>query len=475
MNKIVMIQKGILNDLKAFVEIYNETHKPKLKLDVSVFFVGLINELKSHYRVDNLIENEYIPLDSQILKKYHSNSKNYLDFLVGNGILEKRNYSTDKRVSNSYKIVSKYDNDELISYTIEFEKLNQKFNENGLETHQQKKLEFSIEKRPHLMKIFNDDLTIDYKSAYNEIKYLKDTKPRKYNNAMVLINEFKNQVWKASFKRYKSDYRLHTNLTRSPKVLRKHILINNENIIGYDVKTSQPYFFCVILKAILKKDEVLFKKIGATKILNESVIEQLFSLDIDKNELINFVLSVTDEEIDFYDDFATKLDIKIDENGQPYRMVSNFKKNNKGKSRSNQKVVLEPQTKKTFETKRELAKEVVMEIFYSSPNSKVSEAVMFRKAYPSIHKTIKCFYENGIEFSQLLTTIEAFILLDIVAKQISVKYPNMPLGSIHDCLITTTKHQYILNKEMKYLIEEATTLKVKVDFEEWKQQHSTNI
>ena len=141
------------------------------------------------------------------------------------------------------------------------------------------------------------------------------------------------------------------------------------------------------------------------------------------------------------------------------------KKNNKGKSRSNQKEVLEPQTKKTFETKRELAKEVVMEIFYSSPNSKVSEAVMFRKAYPSIHKTIKCFYENGIEFSQLLTTIEAFILLDIVAKQISVKYPNMPLGSIHDCLITTTKHQYILNKEMKYLIEEATTLKVKVDFE----------
>ncbi len=468
-----MIQEGILNDLKAFIDEHNETHRPRLKIDVAVFFISLINELISQYRVEEK-ENEYTPLDSKILKDYHSSYNKYFDFFVKYGILIKQNYGADIGKSNSYKIVDKYTNDELKSYTIQNNKLNDKFNENGLDKDQQKKLEFSIEKRPQLMKVFNNDLTIDYISAYNEIKYLNDLEPRKYNNAMVLINEFKNQVWKASFKPYNSDYRLHTNLTRSPKVLRKHILINNENIIGYDVKTSQPYFFCVVLKAILKKEEALLKKIGATKILNESIIEQLFSLDIDKNELIDFVLSVTDEEIDFYDDFATKLDIKIDENGQPYRMVSNFKKNNKGKSRSNQTEILEPQTKKLFETKRDLAKEVIMEIFYSSPNSKVSEAVMFRNAYPNIHKIIKCFYDNGVKFHQLLTTIEAHILLDVVAKQISIKHPKMPLGSIHDCLVTTTKHQHKLNKEMKYLIKEATTLKVKVDLEDWKQQHFTN-
>jgi hypothetical protein len=460
-----------LDNLKAFVEIYNETHKPKLKLGVTVFFVGLINELKSHFRIDKIIENEFIPLDSQILKKYHSNSKNYLDFLVNFGVLEKQNYSTDKGRSNSYRINDKYKNDELISFDIEYDKLNEKFNENGLDKHQQKKLEFSIDKRPHLMKIFNDKLTIDVDSACNEIKHLNDSEPKRYNNAMVLINEFKNKTWKASFKPYKSDFRLHTNLTRSPKVLRKHILINNENIIGYDVKTSQPYFFCVVLKAILKKDEELLKKIGATKILNESNIEQLFDLEIDRDEVTNFVLSVIDKEVDFYDDFATKLDIKIDENGQPFRMISNFKKNNQINSRSKQKEDLEPQTKKSFDTKRNLAKEVVMEIFYSSPNSKTNEAAMFRKAYPSIHKIIKCLFDNGVKFHQLLTTIEAYVLLDIVAKKISDKYPNMPLGSIHDCLITNNKHKHQLRKEMSYLIKEVTTLEVKIEIEDWNQQH----
>lgn len=467
MNKVVMLQKGILNDLKAFIDQYNELHKPKLKVDVAVFFISLINELVSHYRFDEK-ENEFTSLNSQILKEYHSNYNKYFDFFVEYNILVKQNYGADIGKSNAYKVADKYTNDKFSSYTIQYDKLNEKFDENGLNKHQQKKLKFSIEQRPHLMKVFNDDLTIDYKSAYNEIKHFNDTEPKKYNNAMVLINEFKNQVWKASFKPYNSDYRLHTNLTRSPKILRKHILIGNENIIGYDIKTSQPYFFCVVLKAILKKDKALLEKVGATEILNNSVIKQLFNLDINREEVKEFVLSVIDEEIDFYNDFATKLDIKIDENGKPYRMVSNFKKNKKRRSKSKQKEDLEPQTKKPFDTKRDLAKEVVMEIFYSSPNSKTNEAAMFRKAYPSIHKIIKCFDYNGVEFHQLLTTIESYILLDIVAKQINDKHPNMPLGSIHDCLITTSKYKHILNKEMKLSIEKATTVKVNLEFEQWK-------
>ena len=54
-----MIQRNVLNDLEAFIHEYNQTHKPKLKLDVAVFFIGLINEIKSHYRDDEK-ENEFI-------------------------------------------------------------------------------------------------------------------------------------------------------------------------------------------------------------------------------------------------------------------------------------------------------------------------------------------------------------------------------------------------------------------------------
>ena len=470
MSKTIMIQRGVLNDLEAFIHEYNQTHKPKLKLDVVAFFIGLINEVKSHYR-DNEKENEFTPLDSQILKEYHSNYNKYFDFLVEYNVLERLNYSTDIGRSNGYKFTDRYVNDDLQPYKIEYNKLKEKFNEKGLDKHQQKKLTFSIKKRPHLMKIFNDDLTIDVESAYDEIKHLKNTEELKYKNSMVIINEFKNKTWKASIKPYDSDNRLHTNLTRSPKVLRKHILINNKHIIGCDIKTSQPYFFGVILKAILMKDKELLEQINATKILNGNTIDQLFDLDIDREEVIEFVNSIVGDNIDFYNYFETKLNILIDENGQPYRMVSNFNKKNTGKSRSKWKEDFEPQTKKVFKTNRDLVKEVVMEIFYSSPNSKIPEAVIFRKAYPSIHKIIKCLYDNGVKFSELLTFIEAYVLLDVVAKQISIKHPNMPLGSIHDSLVTTIECKNLLKDEMVNLVKKATTLKVKVDFEHWGQLH----
>ena len=463
--KIVMIQKDILNDLKTFIDEYN--NRPKLKLDVAIFFIGLINEINSHYR-DDKRESEYTPLDSQILREYHSSYNKYFDFLIKNNILEKLNYSTDLKRSNAYKFTSKYLNNNLIPYEIKCDRLKKKFSKIGLDIRQQKKLAFSIEKRPHLMRIFNDDLTIDIKSAYDEIKYLKNTEELKYKNSMVIINEFKNKTWKASIKPYDSDNRLHTNLTRSPKVLRKHILINNKHIIGCDIKTSQPYFFGVILKAILMKDKELLERINATKILNGNTIDQLFDLDIDREEVIEFVNSIVGDNMDFYNYFETKLNILIDEEEQPYRMLSNF--NKKSKSRSKWKEDFEPQTKKVFKTNRDLVKEVVMEIFYSSPNSKIPEAVIFRKAYPSIHKIIKCLFDNGVKFSELLTFIEAYVLLDVVAKQISIKHPNMPLGSIHDSLVTTIEYKDLLKDEMVNLIKKATTLKVKVDFEDWLEE-----
>ncbi|WP_111308565.1 hypothetical protein [Confluentibacter sediminis] len=465
--KTVIIQKGILNDLKPLIDKYNKIHMPKLKIDVAVFFIGLINELNSHYRDDEMENNNhFIPLYSNILKNYHSGYNRYFVFLVCAGLLDKDNYGADIAKSNSYKITDTYINDELVSYPITYNKLIEKFNEKGLDKYQQEKIKDCIKKRPQLMTIFNDSLTIDANAAYNEVKHLKDVEPKKHNNAIVLIKEFNNQEWKASIKPY-TDNRLHTNLTRSPKVLRKHILVNNENIAGCDIKTSQPYFFCVVLKAIIRKDKELLEKVKATKVLNGNAIEQLFNLEIDKNEVIDFVLSVVDEKTDFYNYFQTKLDIKIDENGQPFRIVSNFKSKDKGKRKRKPNEDFESHTKKFYPTKRDLAKEVVMEIFYSSPMSKMSEAVIFREKYPSIHKIIKCINDNGIKFSQLLTSIEAYILLDVVAKQINDKHPKMPLGSIHDCLVTTRKQQGFLHEEMLRLIEQATTLKVKIDKEQW--------
>ena len=130
--KTVMIQKGILSDLKTFIDEYNQTHKPKLKVDVAVFFISLINEVDSHYRADEK-EDDYTPLYSKILKEYHSNYNKYFDFLIKYNILLKQNQNTDRGKSKSFKVTDKYTNDELTSHHMQYDKLNNKFDKKNLD------------------------------------------------------------------------------------------------------------------------------------------------------------------------------------------------------------------------------------------------------------------------------------------------------------------------------------------------------
>ena len=47
------------------------------------------------------------------------------------------------------------------------------------------------------------------------------------------------------------------------------------------------------------------------------------------------------------------------------------------------------------------------------------------------------------------------------------KHPKMPLGSIHDCLVTTSKHEETLVNEMKDLIKQVTTIEPDIKPEYW--------
>ena len=118
--KIIIIQQGILRDLEPSLDLYNEDNRPRLKMDVAVFFIGLINELNSHYRDDEMGKsNHFTPLYSVILKSYHSSYKKYFDFLVKSDFLDKDNFGADIGKSASYKIKDKYIKDGVMLYRID--------------------------------------------------------------------------------------------------------------------------------------------------------------------------------------------------------------------------------------------------------------------------------------------------------------------------------------------------------------------
>ncbi|WP_456441876.1 hypothetical protein [Psychroserpens sp.] len=458
MEKVVQIQERLLIDITALINKHNiGRSKGKLKLDVAVFYLSLFNSLISFNRDDD--DKDIIRLDSQTLKKYNGRYKEYLNFFKTNNLIYLvLNYGADIKECNSYKLSEHYLNEKVICYSISDSVLLKKFDRQGIENFYNTKMEYCQNIRPHLVKCFDDNLEINTKRANTLIEPLLTENYNKYRNAKQLLLEFNYKEWRYSIKP-ESDNRLHSNLTRLNKVLRPTISYKGQRLGTVDIKSSQPYFFSVILKAILKKDINLLEQIGATKFLSTKNINGLFKLNIDREEIIKFVDNVINA--DLYDSFSSELSIQYDDEGRLFRKVSNFTKKNK------RKYVDSPQRIEYYSSKRDLAKTVIMEIFYSSSKTTIPEAKVFRNVYPSVNSIMSFIKNECVEFHKLLTNIEAYCLLDYTAKHISKKFPETPLWSIHDCLVTTQNHVTKLKDKMEEFLYTITTLKPQTEIDLW--------
>ena len=456
-HKTVLIQRTLLNDLKGFVFEYNEYNKPHLKLDIAVYYLSLFISLPSHYRSEEQ-ENYLVRLYSLELKEIFSKYTRYLDFLTNSKIIEKvLNHSTDKGTSNQYRLIDKYLFDDIIGYEITnkslLKKFDNKIDEDNLIID---KNDFCFKKRPHLVRYFDDNLEIDKRLAFDILKPYKELKYFKYQSGMQLILEYDKKDWKYSMKP-ESDNRLHTNLTRTNKELRKCLSYNGEKLSGIDIRASQPFFLAVFLKAVLMKDYNLIKQIGASKLITKKKFEELSNLDIDRGEIIAFIETILTE--DFYTNFSTHLEIPFDEEGKPYKMKTNYIEP-KNKLTKRRRIDFEqPKIKESFENKRDYAKSVMMEVFFSSPRNTSKEAKQFRTLYPSVNKIMSFIKDNCVNLDKLLSHIESFCLLDFVALKFSKNHKNIPIWSIHDSLVTTKQNIQLLKDETEQLLSEVTTIK----------------
>lgn len=304
MNQTVIIQERLLQNLKQSIEINNTASNNRLKLDVAVFYVSLLNSIPSFYRTSEQKE-EGVALHSIKMQSYNSEYKKYLRFLIEQGFIVKvSNHCVDKGKCNHYDISNIYFGNKLINYIISdrvlltaIARTDNKDSKNGFS-----KRAYCEEKRPHLIKFFDEKLRIDEAKAIKILQpLLIKGERRKYISGMCLVNEFKSGNWQYSIKP-DTDNRLHSSMTRLNKVLRPCVTYNDEELSSVDIRSSQPYFFCVILKAILSKEKGLLKQIGVTRLLNKGNIEDLFNLDINFDEVSKFINLVVSG--DFYDYFG---------------------------------------------------------------------------------------------------------------------------------------------------------------------------
>lgn len=459
MGKVVLIQSQLLLDLEVGLKEYNKVHKPKLKLDVAVFYLSLFNSVPSYIReevVEEINERE-VSLSSKRLKWYNDNYKSYFDYFLNNDlIIHKSNYGADINRCNGYSLSSNYFNDDVIPYEIMDKVFSKKFDKKlGLEVLGKYKFyqTYAERNRGHLTRSFNERLIIDKNEAFSIAKALKQSNYYSYTNAKQLINEFANNQWRYSIKT-ETDNRLHTNLTRLNKKLKRCLKYDNEYLSAVDIGCSQPYFFCVFLQGLLDRNKELFDCLGITDLVGETEIKELINL-IDRAEVESFVSLIT--ECDFYEDFGKKINVKYDEFGTIYRMSKI--KNKRGKKKRGL-------FKECFKTKRDYAKNAIMRVFFSQ-NNKSEDFKCFQKSYYNISCVMGFIKQYCLPFHSLLSNIEAKCLLDVVAKDFCVKYPEIPLWSIHDSLVTTEKNIDLLYKEVKVRMNDLTGIEVTLKKEYW--------
>lgn len=453
----VWLPKKLNRDLIQSLNIYNESlnsNELKLSKAKASYLVNLPIYLRSRNK-DNEYNGGWMPICSDILKNIKNYSK-YLNYLIENEFLEKHcsNYSTGNHKCNRYRIHSKYSKHLLVHYK---EDVHGNFIRSINKAKRQRRLS-AVESCCHLTKwLIPEKFSLDYFSAEEYIKseYSANSDINKRNFRLIYIDEIQENLW--TYSRCGKDNRLHSNLTRLPKDLRKFLTYNGENLFSVDVSNSQPFILSIIIKGIRdnidnedidiiesnnKYRDIVIKY---TPIMSDHFDNKLICIEIER-----FFSLMSDGS--FYNVFA---DYLYEDN-----VISFFKDGTVSYNSGN--------NVKKYINKREASKNIFLKALYSSKNSHENIIKTFKNHFPHIFEMIQIFKtDNKSEFPIMIQNVEADCILDFCTKKLSVKYPYMPLFTIHDSIITTELYSDVLKEEFEKLTKIYFGTKPNLKSEHW--------
>ena len=422
------IKKGVLSLINEKFEGKNVLNYKgnNLKKEYVVYLIYYIVKMTDAKEEEDVIE--VVNLNSKILRKnFVDRYKPYLSYLEEINLIWLPRYYSVGNHSNMYAFTDKYYELErgLINFKIDEVILLKKVNSGNKEhdKEQLKKRRYCEKTRRHLVKSFNSNLEMDIEGATNEVSTFD---ARKYGVNIRRVHEYEAKKWRYQINPL-TDNRLHTNITWTNNKLLKYITYKNKKLSEVDIKTSQPLLMYVILKNIFDDSMNNESTIFLEKKLGVELLGKIKSNGIDFEELNNFGDVILNK--DLYNYLVSRVKIKKDSNNEYYYYYYEKKKNN---DESNKKY-------EYFDSKRDLIKSCVMRALY---RGKGDEITLIKNQFKSIfnvadlinkHKKIS---ESKSNLSHVLQSFEAHVLLDLIAKDISVKYKDIPLFSKHDSLIT---------------------------------------
>lgn len=412
--------------------------------DCFVYILHIITSIPSGNW--NLIDEEgYTNVNKQILQRRIHEYKSYLKYLVSVGLIEESSFYIPTVKSRGIRICSYYQS-ELVPIEITKPTLIKSITKSHSKINVKK-----TEDAKFLRKWFNPKVEVDLEGAQAFLMTLKSQEEAEgnihaqqaYNSRILPLMQLAKGEY--SFAVDNTGFRLHTNLTRTMKDLRKFIKYDGQNLHSIDIVNSQPFLARPLLNEGYYQRNNISDKIVNPRLTSQHNFPIMLVENITKvknqSDVKNYINVVTQGK--FYEQFAEIL-------------IENS--------------LFEGDIEDSLIRKK--VKEITFASLYS-PNTAIGhnpEVKIFADVFPGVYsiiKIIKTGHGEHSAYSILLQRLEAELILDKICKRINKAYPNIPIFTIHDSIITTEEYIPVvtnfMRKIMKINIGASPVLKI----EEW--------
>ncbi|MCT3672565.1 hypothetical protein KRE49_09345 [Elizabethkingia meningoseptica] len=423
--------------------------------DYFIYIVHLITDIPSRNKNDDDVL--YVSLHSSLLQRRVRKYNLYLNYLVENKVLVcDRQYIVGEK-SKGYKFYDNYET-EIIETSITKKTLiksikqyihidySQEDNQEGETINDGSDLN-------NLSKWFNDDLTVDFLSAKQYLRELRETEQnifsdefspnamRRYNSRLIPLIKLNTQNFAHTID--STAGRMHTALTQLKSDLRPFIKYDGNTLVAVDITNSQPYLSTILFNSD-KYDE--YQILSRIRMYNNAYRSNPYHPNFAPYYLRKNIENATQHE-----DVLNYIDIV--KSGELYERF--------GELLQQRGLVNEEKPI------RKQAKEIIFSAIFS-PNQAIAykDAVkIFKENFPNVYEIFKLIKQSKHRtLACVLQNLEAYLVLHTACRIIAERRHDIPLFTLHDAIITTSGNEdfveYVLSNVLNDAIGFPPTLKI---------------
>ena len=354
--------------------------------------------------------------------------------------------------------------------------------------------EASVKHLDYLTKWFNDklEIDIDYVNEFlaqefelkdnNEQLKDYDRSRKKFKEPISQLNHAKISAEKISREEYyllhdDNVYRFHSNLTNMRSVIRNAVTYDGQKLISIDIKNSQPYLSTILLSRsfwIEQKNEpnapkelsITFDKPKKSLFYSfNNINDNIYKVDgriDDRLNISHIKIHDTDSYIMLGDidkalmssEFSQYINLVV--SGRLYEFLEQQFSLRLGEIFANRKEVKTAVFQVLFTDNRFLGQE----------DAKPKK--MFKEMFPYVYEVFRQLKsKDKTLLPRLLQSIESYLMINVIAKRISVEYPDAPIFTIHDSISTTAEYVDVVEAIMEEELSKAIGHAPKLAREEW--------